>query len=189
VGTDLKGPYLGVGAFVFVDKASGFIMNENAKIGRRNKDSVDNNILNITSNIINRINAKYVFYKQKINVLRSDSHSIFKSKATKDVCIQLHINQKLSAPGQKQLNGLAEVTIQHLQNKVTSMFCYASYAPRQLWPLAWDHAVAITNIKNSRIPGSNVSRYEEFTKLRPDYKKMVLLPWGSPLHYHDPEIT
>ena len=127
VGTDLKGPVLGMGVYTFVDKASGFVIGKAVKVGKRDKQtSTDNHFIHITSETITMVHNIYRMYKHKLSNLVSDSHSIYKSEQTKDKCIELDIRQEFSAPGQHQFNGLAEITIQQLHALVASMFFLAS---------------------------------------------------------------
>jgi hypothetical protein len=41
----------------------------------------------------------------------------------------------------------------------------------------------IGNIKRSRIPGSDITRSEEFTGEPVNLKRMILMPWGQPVEY------
>ena len=175
-----------MGVYTFVDKASGFVIGKAVKVGKRDKQtSTDNHFIHITSETITMVHNIYRMYKHKLSNLVSDSHSIYKSKQTKDKCIELDIRQVFSAPGQHQFNGLAEITIQQLHAMVVSMFCLAPYAPKQLWYFAWMHAIDLINMRPSHIPGSNKGRYEEFTGLVPDFNSIILLPWAIPIRFHN----
>ena len=66
------------------------------------------------------------------------------------------------------------------------MYCLAPYVPHQHWPKLWDTAEIINNLRKSRIPGSHITRWEEFTQERPNYKTMVILPIGIPIKYFVP---
>ena len=155
-------------------------------MGKRDKStSNDTHFIHITSETITMVHNMYRMYNHKLINLISDSHSVYKSRKTRDTCLHLGIQQQFSAPGQHQYNGLAEITIQHLQAMVVSMFCLATYAPKQLWYLAWMHAIDVINMRSSHIPGSNNSRFEDFTGLVPDFNSMVLLPWAIPIRFHN----
>eukprot|EP01036_Dinobryon_divergens_P036448 gene36448-47456_t len=66
------------------------------------------------------------------------------------------------------------------------MFALAPYMPRQHWTRTWELAEAVGNLKISKVPGSNVTRWEQFFDVRPDYKKTVILPFGQPVMCHIP---
>ena len=67
------------------------------------------------------------------------------------------------------------------------MYCLAPYVSHQHWPKLWDTAEIINNLRSkSRIPGSHITRWEEFTQERPNYKTMVILPIGIPIEYFVP---
>ena len=58
------------------------------------------------------------------------------------------------------------------------MFACAKWIPEVLWPMAWDHAELLNNLRQSKIPGSQCTRYEEFYNIKPDMKKLILLSTG-----------
>ena len=133
VGADLKGPILGMGAYIFVRKASGNVIGRAVKMGKRDKStSNDTHFIYITSETIIMVHNIYRMYHKLINLI-SDSHSVHKSRKTRDTCKHFGIQQQIYAPEQHQYNGLAEITVQHLQAMVVSMYCLAAYAPKQLW--------------------------------------------------------
>ena len=61
-------------------------------------------------------------YGHQINNLISDCHSIYRSKKVDATCTKFKITQKISPPGQHQLNGLAEINIKIISAKVTYTF-------------------------------------------------------------------
>jgi len=118
-----------------------------------------------------------------IKYLQSDSINIYKSEKVKQLCLTNGIKQDPSPVGQHSFNGLAEITIKLISNKVTSMFCLAPYFPIQHWTRAWELAEIISNFRCSKIPDSNISRWEEFTHNKPNYKNITILPFGQPIEY------
>jgi len=60
------------------------------------------------------------------------------------------------------------------------MLCLAPYFLTQHWTGAWELAEIINNLRYSRIPDSNNSRWEEFTLDRPK-KNLIILPFGQPI--------
>ena len=166
---------------VFVDKASGYIYFEAYTLKKDNPSSI-NYQTSYTHENLQKVIAWYKKYNHSISNLISDSHSIYRSKSVKTLCQLNGISQIISPPGMYQLNGLAEVNIRTISNLITSMYSLAPYIPHALWPVFAAYAVLLINLRPSRIPGnSHISRYEEFTKIKPDFKKLALLPAGIPV--------
>jgi hypothetical protein len=172
VGTDVFGPVSNKCASVFVDKASGFVKSSFYKWSIRkqvsDKESDNNKEAEICKSIEWCINV-YKLYGHNIQTLQSDSINSYKSDKVKQLCLKNGIKQDYSPVGQHSHNGLAEITIKIISNKVTSMLCLAPYFPIQHWTRAWELAEIINNLRCSRIPGSNISRWEEFIHDRPNY--------------------
>ena len=186
VGTDVFGPVSNKCASVFVDKASGFVKSSFYKwsvrkqVSEKDLDNAKN--AEIYKSIEWCINI-YKLYGHKISTIQSDSINIYKSEKVKQLCLMNGIRQDPSPVGQHSFNGLAEITIKNISNKVTSMFCLAPYFPIQHWTRAWELAEIINNFRCSKIPGSNISRWEEFTHEKPNFKNISILPFGQPIEY------
>ena len=186
VGTDVFGPISNKCASLFVDKASGFVKSSFYKWSiRKQSNEKDNDILkdNEVYKSIEWCIDIYKLYGHSINTLQSDSINIYKSDKVKTLCLKNGIKQDPSPVGQHAHNGLAEINIKIISNRVTAMFCLAPYFPIQHWTRAWELAEITNNLRCSRIPGSNITRWEEFTHERPNYKNMTILPFGQPIEY------
>ena len=191
IGTDVFGPAYGLCVSVFVDKACGFgksnYYKHNSKSDIKHaSDNSDNTSPNYVLESIKWCHNYYTKYGHTIHTLCSDSINVYRSKKLSDLCDELKITQRFSPPGSHAYNGLVESYNKVISNKVTSMYCLAPYVPHQHWPKLWDTAEIINNLRKSRIPGSHITRWEEFTQERPNYKTMVILPIGIPIEYFVP---
>ena len=192
VGTDVFGPFQNKCASQFVDKASGFVkswfFNWSSKKQvsfkyAQDNGQVDEKQAHAVVKTVEHIFDVYKSYGHGIKVLQSDSFSAYKSKTISDFILTQHAKQQISTPGQHEGNGLSEAYVKHISNLVTAMLIAAPHFPLQHWNRAWDQAELISNLKKSRIPGSNVTRWEEFTHERPDFDLMPILPFGEPVLY------
>ena len=183
VGSDQVGPYKGSAGLILVDKASNYVITE--FYASKTIPSADKEPNNQTKSAVVKglrlINNIYKKYNHPIQTLKSDSHSIFRSSVFQDTCNELSITQDLSSPGIKQRNGLAERSVGLNSERVTSMFRLAPYIPHVLWTFLFDLSNQISNMKRSRVLGSDISRMEEFTGIRPNYHKIPILPAGIPI--------
>jgi len=173
VGTDVFGPIANKCASLFVDKASGFVKSSFYRWSVRKQVSEKELNTNKEAEIYQSIQwciDIYKLYGHSIHTLQSDSINSYKSEKVKQLCLSNSIKQDHSPVGQHSHNGLAEITIKIISNKVTAMLCLAPYFPIQHWSRAWELAEIINNLRCSRIPGSNISKWEEFTHDRPNYK-------------------
>ena len=186
VGTDVFGPISNKCASLFVDKATGFVKSSFYKWSNKKQISEKENETIKDIEVFKSIEwciDIYKMYGHSISTLQSDSINIYKSDKVKSLCIKNGILQDHSPVGQHSHNGLAEITIKIISNKVTAMLCLAPYFPIQHWTRAWELAEIINNVRCSRIPGSNITRWEEFTHEKPNYKNMTILPFGQPIEY------
>ena len=182
VGSDQLGHYKGKSGMLFVDKASGFV------VCYFNKATSEKKSIHQTTVNVKKISSYYKTYNHQINILVSDAHSLYTSNSVQETCILEGIKQEISPPGIHQLNGLAEVTIQHLNNLVTTMYILAPYTPQLHWPFYLQHAIDTVNLKASRVPGNNeISRYEEFYHEQPDFNLLGLAPAGILVKYTIPK--
>jgi len=65
--------------------------------------------------------------------------------------------------------------------------CCALHLSQQFWVGAWFQAEVVNNMRRSRKPGSDITRYEEFNQVKPDFKKLVMAPFGHPVLYLIPK--
>jgi len=186
VGTDVFGPISNKCASLFVDKATGFVKSSFYKWSNKKqiseKDNESIKDIEVFESIEWCINM-YKLYGHSISTIQSDSINIYKSEKVKSLCLKNGIRQDPSPAGQHSHNGLAEITIKIISNRVTAMLCLAPYFPIQHWTRAWELAEIINNLRCSRIPDSNITRWEEFTHERPNYKNLIILPFGQPIEY------
>jgi hypothetical protein len=177
VGTDIFGPLLGATIVTAVDKCSGYGISQKLKAGKKG-----------LAMAIEEIADLYEEQGHPIQVLRSDSEAAYK---TYDMVIGIlrkkGIKPQYSAPYQKAYNGLAEIHHGIIRSKATSMMCCALHLPQQFWVGAWYHAELVNNLRQSRYPGSTVTRWEEFYGVKPDFKRMVVAPFGHPVLYRVPK--
>jgi hypothetical protein len=184
VGTDIFGPVLGSSVVTFTDKASGYrVSYPFQKDGKKEMPQIIENV----SNLYRKFGHHSKEFHVPIDVLKSDSESVYKSTFVKEVLDKHGITPVFSPPEQKQYNGLAESTHKNGGMKVSSMYSCASHVPEQKWISAWTLADIISNMKRSNIPGSNKTRFEEFRHEKPDMNKIILLPFGQPIEYFIPK--
>ena len=186
VGTDVFGPIANKCASLFVDKASGFVKSSFYKwsVKKQVSEKENDNMKNIeVFKSIEWCMDIYKLYGHNISTLQSDSINIYKSDKVKSLCLKNGIKQDTSPVGQHSHNGLAEVTIKIISNKVTSMLYMAPYFPIQHWTRAWELAELVNNFRCSKIPDSNITRWEQFTHERPNFKNLVIMPFGQPIEY------
>ena len=189
VGSDQVGPFKGSAGLLLVDKASNYVLTEfyaSKTIPSAEKEP-SNQVKSAVVKGFRVMNNIYKKYNHNIKTLKSDSHSIFRSSVFKDACNELAITQDLSSPGIKQRNGLAERAVGLNSERVTAMFRLAPYIPHVLWTFLFALSTQISNLKRSRVIGSDISRTEEFTGIRPNYQKIPILPAGIPISCTTPK--
>ena len=177
MGKDLFGPYKGITISTFRDKASGF----GCSAVMKNKYAKD--IVIVLQNLVSFF-AKHGHHKNDFNspiqTLKADSESIYKSKLVKDFCNSNGINTVYSPPYAHEYNGLIESHNKIIANKVTILFSAAPWVPEILWPYAWSYADKITNLTCSK-RNSLLSKEEDFTVVKPNFKNKIFLPFGQPV--------
>jgi len=196
VGADFYGPVLNVSMLSLVDKASGFGINKAISYSNR-KGSREVVLLDTKKNIPKILKEFFDVYERyghhvktfgkPINVMKTDFDTIFRSDAVQALCRENGISQQYSPPFQHSYNGLAESHNKYISNKVATLFACANWVPEAFWPIAWDHAELLNNLRQSKVPGSQKTRYEEFYGTKPDLKSLVMLPWGQPVEFWVPK--
>ena len=193
VGSDVFGPVLNQCASLFADKACGFVKSMFYKWSHRkqvtSKELLDAEDEKQDKEVAKSIQHAFDIYKtygHSIVTLRTDSIKLYRSKYVQDIILSFHAKHICSEPGRHEHNGLAEVYIKTVSNLVTAMMCIAPHFPLQHWTKAWEYAELLVNMKKSRIPGSNLTRWEEFTHQRPNYKDIIFLPFGQAVEYLHP---
>ena len=187
VGTDLYGPYMNVTASCFQDYASGFgrstFVTHSTRKGsaktpyKKTKKGDIPDTLRWARGLFNK-------YNWQIQKLTSDSDAIYAGVDYQAVCSEEPVIEHVMSPAEDHAsNGHIESYVKVIQNRVTSMYCLAPYFPHQLWPRVWDTAETVNNMRPSKVPGSTVTRWEEFTRKRPNYRRIVILPHGIPILY------
>ena len=177
VGTDIFGPLLGATIVTAVDKCSGYGISQKLQKGKKGLATAIEEIVDL-----------YEEQGHPIQTLCSDSEAAYKThEMVMGVLRQRKIKAKYSAPYQKSYNGLAEVHHNIIRSKATSMMCCALHLPQQFWVGAWYQAEVVNNLRQSRLPGSTVTRFEEFYGVKPDFKKRVMAPFGHPVLYRVPK--
>lgn len=186
VGTDIFGPVLGASVVTFTDKATGYrISHPFQKDGKKEIPK----ILDFIVTHYRKFGHHSDEFRSPIDILKSDSESVYKSTFIKDVLDKHGITPIYSPPEQKQYNGLAESTHKIGGMKVSSMYACAPHVPEQKWLSAWNLADHISNMYRSNIPGSDKTRFEEFRDEKPDMTKIILLPYGQPIEYFIPKAV
>eukprot|EP01036_Dinobryon_divergens_P034431 gene34431-44481_t len=94
--------------------------------------------------------------------------------------------EEIAPPGTHAHNGLAESSIKKVSNLVTAMINRAPYFPPQHWKHAWAFAELLIHLRRSHIPGSLVTKWEEFTHQKPDVNDIVILPFGQLIEFYIP---
>lgn len=193
VGSDVFGPVLNQCASLFADKACGFVKSMFYKWSHRKQvtskelmDAEDEKQDNEVAKSIEHAFQIYKTYGHEIVTLRTDSIKLYRSKYVQNIIMSFHAKHICSEPGRHEHNGLAEVYIKTVSNLVTAMMCIASHFPLQHWTKAWEYAELLVNMKKSRIEGSILTRWEEFTHQRPNYKDIIFLPFGQAVEYLHP---
>ena len=186
VGSDQAGPHKGKVVVIFSDKASGFLHSFYNNLKKDNESS-----LNIYSSYLREmilaLDGNFRQYGHTIDLLKSDSHSIYKSTAVTRLCQSLQIQQQLSPPGEHRLNGLAEIHVKFMKSRVISMYNMAPWLPVAMWIYLWSLAEIQMNLKPSRIVGhQHMTRYQEFTGIKPNFKNLCILPAGIPVSVTQP---
>lgn len=188
VGTDGFGPVANRIANLFKDQASGFVRSTYHKWSLRKEISAKFETTKRECNLsaLKWCVNMYRKHGHTITTLRHDGLPAYNGHDFKTFCQDHDINQDPGPPGQHWYNGSAEASIKTLSYMVTGILDRVRYYPVQLWTKAWDYAEIILNLRLSCIPESRVSRWEEFTHQRPDYRTMVILPFGQAVEYFIP---
>jgi hypothetical protein len=166
IGVDFYGPILEVSVLEATDKASGY--GYGLSVRKDGKKDADLALQDICDHYKEHGHHSSE-WNQPIAEIRADSDSVFVSQKAVAVFKKNGIKSTLSPPHQHEHNGLAEVSNQNLANLVTCYLAQARHVPEILWPLAWSYARMVRNLKRSKVPGSLLTRYEEFTGKKPDF--------------------
>ncbi len=66
---------------------------------------------------------------------------------------------------------------------IVAAFTQMRHVPEALWPLCWVYQAQCLNLRSSLHEGSEISRAEAFTCIKPDFKKTPFLPFGTVVEY------
>jgi hypothetical protein len=177
VGTDIFGPYVGATIVSFVDKASGKGFSKKLQAGKKGLAVAVEEMIDI-----------FKLHKHPIKTLVSDSENAYRSEnLVKNVLNKHGVTPRYSPPGEKEYNGLAEKHHDIVRSKAIAMLACAQHLSEAFWVRAWMHSELANNHRKSRMHGSNKTRYEEFFGVKPDYKKLVMAPFGHPCIYRLPK--
>jgi hypothetical protein len=183
-GMDIVGPFLGRMMMPMTEKATGF--SKSVSIPKKNC-SEQIKALRILFNFWRKYMHHNPEYGKPINELITDSDKTLQTEEMKAFFAEQGVIHTTSPPGQQALDGLAENRNKQNIQKVITFYAEKPYVPEHLWPWAWHLADLGSNLKRSRIPGSNITRHEEFTGEKPNYKTTVYLPFGLALEIYIPK--
>lgn len=186
VGLDFYGPVLDASVLTATDKASGYSYTLGVrKDGKKDVDKVIQTICDHYQEHGHHSNA----WNTPIAEIRADSDTVFVSRKAAEIFQKNGIKSTFSPPHQHEKNGLAECMNQHIANLVTCFYAQARHVPEVLWTAAWAYAVRVRNLKKSNVPGSALTREEEFTQKKPDFDKTPFLPFGTVVEYFIPKAS
>ena len=180
LGFDYFGPHYNVKVLTCTDKASGYMFSQ----------ALDKNDLKNAPEKLETAFAHYAAhghhdkeYNKPIVEIRIDSDSTLLSKESLKLYQKHGVKVVASPPNEHRLNGLAEKTNQTLTRQVTKAFVGNPHVPEVLWPVAWIYETKLMNLHRSLLEGSQVTRVEEFTGRKPDFKETPYLPFGTVIEF------
>ena len=130
-----------------------------------------------------RVNGYYKMYGDTMQALAADMDPIYVSNELEKILTKLVIKAHQAPSEHHDLNGSIDAYIKIISNKVTSYFYQAPYMPHALWTRIWTYSEIVNNMMQSTMPGSDVTRSQEFTVEKPNFKKIPLLTPGRPISY------
>ena len=126
-------------------------------------------------------------YNAPIEKIKADAESVYRSKLIKEFCNQKGINIEFSPPHAHEYNGLIESHNKIIANKLTAFYASSPWMPEALWHYGWQYADATENMRPTKRSKFNMSRTEDFTSQKPNFKSSVYLPWGQPVEAYIPK--
>ena len=126
-------------------------------------------------------------YKKPIGILQSDAEAIYKSEQMVHLLRSQGIKQQYSAPHTHEQNGVAERFHRWMGESLATLFADAPWVPVTLWPQAIVHLALCFNLMPRVNKDLRVSPFELFYKVKPSFKKFMLLPWGTPVLFVVPK--
>ena len=186
VGSDFYGPFMNVSAVTFVDKCSGWCKTTFVEHSKKkgSASTIYKNSKKDVTQCIRWADKMYKKFGHSIKTLKTDNDAVYTSHEVNECLDDLHITPDVAPSGNHALNGLAESYNKYIPGLVISMFCNAPHLPPTVWPRVWETAEITSSLRQSKKPGSQITRFEEFTGQRPNMKKLVMLPVGIPVVYY-----
>ena len=176
VSMDGIGPILGTTIESYTDYATGYGLELHC--GKKGKAAGPDNARKASSHF-NRLKAP-------IGTLCSDSLSVYKSKEMKQVAEDCGFERRLSPPHQHSYV-LAESHIKTVKHVAIAFQMAAPWVSEHLWWFLWQYSSRCVNLRKSKMPGDNRTRWEAVGNKPYNLNASPMMPYGQFLAVYLPD--